>query len=62
MIAMANIKVKVKEGAFPVRYKGERFLVGEELTIDEKHFNESTMNRLEEPRKTSRSTKTSESE
>lgn len=59
---MANIKVKVKDGAFPIRYKGERFLVGEELTIDEKHFNESTMKRLDEQKKTTQSTKTSESE
>lgn len=59
---MANIKVKVKNGAFPIRYKGERFLVGDELTIDEKHLNESIMERLEEPKKVTRSTKTSESE
>jgi len=59
---MANIKVKVKEYAFPIRYKGERFLVGDELMIDEKHFNESMMERLEEPKKATRSTKTSESE
>lgn len=58
---MANIKVKVKDGAFPIRYKGERFLVGDELTIDEKHFNESIMERLEEPKKAPRS-KTSGSE
>lgn len=58
---MANIKVKVKDGAFPIRYKGERFLVGDELTIDEKHLNESTMERLEEPKKAPRS-KTAESE
>ncbi|WP_431030115.1 hypothetical protein [Lysinibacillus sp. LZ02] len=58
---MATIKVKVKDGAFPIRYKGERFLVGDELTIDEKHFNESTMEQLEEPKKATRTTKTSES-
>ncbi|KOP78653.1 hypothetical protein AMS59_12595 [Lysinibacillus sp. FJAT-14745] len=59
---MANIKVKVKNDAFPIRYKGERFLVGDELTIDEKHFIESTMEQLEEPKKATRSTKTVESE
>lgn len=59
---MANIKVKVKNGAFPIRYKGERYLVGEELTIDEKHLNELMMERLEEPKKATQSTKTSESE
>lgn len=59
---MANIKVKVKSGAFPIRYKGERYLVGEELTIDEKHLNESMMERLEEPKKPAQSSKTSESE
>lgn len=59
---MANIKVKVKNGAFPIRYKGERYLVGEELTIDEKHLNESMMERLEEPKKAVQSSKTSESE
>ncbi|KGR88868.1 hypothetical protein [Lysinibacillus boronitolerans] len=59
---MANIKVKVKNGAFPIRYKGERYLVGEELTIDEKHFNESMMERLEEQKKAAQSSKTSESE
>ncbi len=59
---MANIKVKVKEGVFPIRYKGERFFTGNELTIDEKHFTESTMQRLEEPKKATRTTKTSESE
>lgn len=59
---MANIKVKVKNGAFPIRYKGERYLVGEELTIDEKHFSESMMERLEEPKKAAQSSKTSESE
>ncbi|MEK8198346.1 hypothetical protein [Lysinibacillus sp. FSL M8-0134] len=59
---MANIKVKVKNGAFPIRYKGERYLVGEELTIDEKHLNKSMMERLEEPKKAAQSSKTSESE
>lgn len=59
---MANIKVKVKKGAFPIRYKGERYLVGEEFTIDEKHLNESTMEKLEEPKKAVQSSKTSESE
>lgn len=59
---MANIKVKVKNGAFPIRYKGERYLVGEELTIDEKHLNESMMERLEEPKKAAQPSKTSESE
>jgi len=59
---VVNIKVKVKNGAFPIRYKGERFLVGDEMTIDEKHLNESLMERLEEPKKVTRSTKTSESE
>jgi len=59
---MANIKVKVKNGAFPIRYKGERYLVGEELTIDEKHFNESMMERLDESKKAAQSSKTSESE
>ena len=59
---MANIKVKVKNGAFPIRYKGERFLVGEELTIDEKHLNELMMERLEEPKKAAQSSKPSESE
>lgn len=59
---MANIKVKVKEGVFPVRYKGERFSSGDELTIDEKHFNDSTMEGLEEQKKASRTSKTSESE
>lgn len=44
---MTNIKVKIKEGAFPVRYKGERFLVGQELTIDEKHFNDKNMEFIE---------------
>ncbi|MEK5331551.1 hypothetical protein [Lysinibacillus sp. FSL W8-0992] len=59
---MANIKVKVKNGAFPIRYKGERYLVGEELTIDEKHLNESMMERLEEPKKAAQPSKTAESE
>lgn len=59
---MANIKVKVKNGAFPIRYKGERHLVGEEFTIDEKHLNESTMERVEEPKKATQASKTSESE
>ncbi|KYG89000.1 hypothetical protein A0U40_13310 [[Bacillus] sp. KCTC 13219] len=63
---MANIKVKIKEGAFPVRYKGERFLVGQELTIDETHFNDAIMERLvvtEEPKKPApRTKKTTESE
>lgn len=59
---MANIKVKVKNGAFPIRYKGERYLVGEELTIDEKHLNESMMERLDESKKAAQSSKTSESE
>ena len=59
---MANIKVKVKNGTFPIRYKGERYLVGEELTIDEKHLNESMMERLEEPKKAAQSSKSSESE
>lgn len=59
---MANIKVKVKNGAFPMRYKGERYLVGEELTIDEKHLNESMMERLDESKKAAQSSKTSESE
>ncbi|MEK3935934.1 hypothetical protein MKY41_11455 [Sporosarcina sp. FSL W7-1349] len=58
---MANIKVKVKDGAFPIRYKGERFLVGDELTIDDKHFDESSMERLDEPKKATRFSKTSES-
>lgn len=57
---MANIKVKVKDGAFPIRYKGERFLVGDELMIDEKHFNESSMERVDEPKRSTR-TKTTES-
>jgi len=60
-MVVANIKVKVKDGAFPIRYKGERFLIGDELTIDEKHLNESIMERLEETKKAPRS-KTSESE
>jgi len=59
---VANIKVKVKDGAFPIRYKVERFLVGDELTIDDKYFDESSMERLEEPKKAARSSKTSESE
>lgn len=59
---MANIKVKVKNGAFPIRYKGERYLVGEELTIDEKHLNESMMERLDESKKAAQSSETSESE
>lgn len=63
---MANIKVKIKEGAFPVRYKGERFLMGQELTIEEKHFNDQVMDRIEaveEPKKSSpRTKKTTESE
>ncbi|MGN7478966.1 hypothetical protein ACTHOQ_14045 [Solibacillus silvestris] len=63
---MANIKVKVKSGAFPVRYKGERFLAGQEITIDEKHFNGVIMERLavtEEPKKpAARTKKTTESE
>ncbi|MCT6924088.1 MULTISPECIES: hypothetical protein [Bacillales] len=63
---MANIKVKIKEGAFPVRYKGERFLVGQELTVDEPHFNGAIMERLavtEEPKKpAARTKKTTESE
>ncbi|KOY81290.1 hypothetical protein ADM90_19335 [Lysinibacillus macroides] len=65
-MTLANIKVKIKEGAFPVRYKGERFLVGQELTIDEKHFNGAIMEQLavtEEPKKpASRTKKTTESE
>ncbi|QPR68548.1 hypothetical protein I6G82_02635 [Lysinibacillus macroides] len=49
-----------------MRYKGERFLVGQELTIDEKHFNGAIMEQLavtEEPKKpASRTKKTTESE
>lgn len=59
---MPNIKVKVKDGVFPVRYKGERFSPGDEFTIDEKHFNQSTMEQLEESKKPTRNTKASESE
>lgn len=59
---MTKIKVKVKEGAFPVRYDGERFSVGEELTIEDKHFNELIFEKVEESKKTTRTTKTSESE
>ncbi|NLY79812.1 MAG: hypothetical protein GX072_07985 [Lysinibacillus sp.] len=59
---MTKIKVKVKEGVFPVRYDGERFSVGEELTIEDKHFNELIFEKVEESKKTTRTTKTSESE
>lgn len=59
---MANIKVTVKDGAFPIRYKGERFLVGDELTIDEKHFNDLTMEKSVESKKTTQSPKPSGSE
>lgn len=59
---MAKIKVRVKKEAFPVRYGGERFSNGEELTIDEKHFDENLFEQVEEPKKTTRNTKTSESE
>lgn len=49
-----------------MRYKGERFLVGQELTIDEKHFNGEIMEQLavaEEPKKPApRTKKTTESE
>lgn len=43
---MAEIIVKVKEGAFPVRYNGERYSSGQEITIDEKHFNASVMEKF----------------
>lgn len=59
---MPNIKVKVKEGVFPIRYKGERFSSGDELAIDEKHFNPTAMEQLEEQKKATRTPKTSESE
>lgn len=57
---MANIIVKVKSSAFPVRYKGERFLAGQEITIDVKHFSDVIMERLvvtEEPKKPAARTK-----
>jgi len=57
---LTNIKVKVKDGAFPIRYRGERFLVGDQLVIDETHFNESSMERVDELKKPTR-TKTTES-
>lgn len=44
---MPKLKVEVKKGAFPVRYKGERFFVGQEFVIDEKHLNKNTMEVIE---------------
>lgn len=38
---MTKLKVKVKQGAFPVRYEGERYNSGDELVIDEKHLHPS---------------------
>lgn len=45
---MAKIKARVKEGSFPIRYNGERFSIGEELVIDDKHLNKKTMELIEE--------------
>ena len=44
---MAKIKVRVKDGSFPVRYDGERFSIGEEFVIVEEHLNKNTMDVLE---------------
>lgn len=44
---MTKLLVSVKKGSFPVRYNGERFSVGEEFMIDEKHLNKNTMEVLE---------------
>lgn len=35
---MTKVKVTVKQGEFPIRYEGERYLAGEEFVIDEKHL------------------------
>lgn len=45
---MAKIKVKVKDGAFPVRYNGERFKSGDFLSIDDKHFSAALFDKQEE--------------
>lgn len=53
---MAKIKVKVKDGAFPVRYNGERFKSGASLSIDDKHFDNAIFDKQEETKKDSKKT------
>lgn len=43
---MAKLKVSVKK--IPVRHNGEDFEPGDELVIEEKHFNENFFEKLEE--------------
>ncbi|MBH0171028.1 hypothetical protein [Fictibacillus sp. 18YEL24] len=43
---MGKLKVSVKD--IPVRHNGEDFEPGDELVIEDKHFNESFFEKLEE--------------
>lgn len=44
---MTKLKVSVKENSFPIFYNGERFSVGEEFVIVEKHLNKNIMEVVE---------------
>ncbi len=51
---MAKIKVKVKAGVFPVRYNGERYAAGDEVSIDDKHFNDAVFEKEESAKESSK--------
>ncbi|PAE20508.1 hypothetical protein CHH80_10875 [Bacillus sp. 7504-2] len=44
---MTKLKVSVKENSFPIFYNGERFSIGEEFVIVEKHLNKNIMEVVE---------------